>query len=65
MKKKFPKFETDEEAAEFIENNDISEYIDARYWKKVKFEFAPKDKSMNIRVPEEFLKQIKKVFNSS
>ncbi|MEZ4754653.1 MAG: CopG family antitoxin [Bdellovibrionota bacterium] len=58
MSKKIPKFKTDEEAAEFIEQ-DLSEYIEANEFYPMKFEFEKKEKTMTLRVSENLLNAIK------
>ena len=59
MKKKLPKFKTDEEDEAFVDEADLSEY-DLSDMKPVSFEFQPKDKSITMRLPETLFDAIKK-----
>ena len=59
MKKKLPKFKTDEEAEAFVDEADLSQY-DLSGMKPVSFEFQPKDKSITMRLPETLFDAIKK-----
>jgi predicted DNA binding CopG/RHH family protein len=54
LNKPFPSFNTDEEAEDFVANADLSEY-DFSTLKRVHFEFAPKNASINIRLPDSLL----------
>ncbi|WP_338635805.1 CopG family antitoxin [Spirobacillus cienkowskii] len=54
MKKKLPKLTTDKEAEEFIDQ-DLSEYMDNDDFKLTTFEFAPKNKSITIRISDPLL----------
>ena len=56
--KKFPSFSTDQEAEDFVDNADLSEY-DFSDFKTVKYEFEPKSAIINLRVPEGLLTAIK------
>lgn len=56
--KKFPSFSTDQEAEDFVDNADLSEY-DFSDFKTVKYEFEPKSATINLRVPEGLLTAIK------
>jgi predicted DNA binding CopG/RHH family protein len=57
MKKKFPILKTDEEAEAFLQQ-DLSDYLHAGNFRPVSFEFQPKDKSINLRLPENLLKAV-------
>jgi predicted DNA binding CopG/RHH family protein len=60
-KKKFkplPVLKTDEEAEQFIETADLSEY-DLSGFKPAKFEFEKKDARVNMRLPETLLAALK------
>ena len=57
MKKKFPTLKTDEEAEAFL-RQDLSDYLHAGNFSPMKFEFQPKDKSINLRLPEGLLKAV-------
>lgn len=58
MKKKMPIFKTDEEAEEFVETADLSEY-DLSQFKPVRFEFEKKTARVNMRLPETLLRAVK------
>jgi predicted DNA binding CopG/RHH family protein len=58
MKKAIPSFKTDEEAEQFVEEADLSEY-DLSGGQIVRFEVKPKDKSVNLRLPEQLLEAVR------
>ena len=58
MKKKFPDFNTDEEAEAFVANADLSEY-DFSDMVPMRFELRRKDKSINLRLPEQLLNEVR------
>jgi predicted DNA binding CopG/RHH family protein len=58
MKKPIPSFETDEEAERFVDTADLSEY-DLSGGQIVRFELKPKDKSINLRLPEKLLEAVR------
>ncbi len=58
MLKKFPDLRTDEEAEDWLNNADLSEY-DLSGMKKVRFELARKDKAISLRLPASLLAQVK------
>jgi predicted DNA binding CopG/RHH family protein len=58
MKKKIPRFETDEEAERFVETADLTEY-DLSQFKPVRFEFEKKAARVNMRLPEPLLEAVK------
>jgi predicted DNA binding CopG/RHH family protein len=58
MKRKVPKFKTDEEAEAFLEQ-DLSD-LDFSQFKPLRFEFQPKQKSLNLRISEELLDAVRK-----
>jgi predicted DNA binding CopG/RHH family protein len=58
MKKKIPRFETDEQAAEFLETADLSEY-DLSGFAPARFEFDRKSAQVNVRVPKALLDAVK------
>ena len=60
MAKRLPKLKSDKAAEEFL-NQDISEYLDSKNFKKMSFEFAPKDKSVTLRVSSKLLSVVKGV----
>ena len=51
MKKKIPAFKSDRAAAAFVDKADLSQY-DLGGAQLVRFETKPKDKSINLRLPE-------------
>jgi predicted DNA binding CopG/RHH family protein len=58
MKKPIPSFETDEEAERFVDTADLSEY-DLSGGQIVRFELKPKDRSINLRLPEKLLEAVR------
>jgi predicted DNA binding CopG/RHH family protein len=58
MKRKVPRFKTDEEAEAFLEQ-DLSN-LDFSQFKPIRFEFKPKQKSLNLRISEELLDAVRK-----
>jgi predicted DNA binding CopG/RHH family protein len=58
MKKKFPVLRTDEEAEAFLEQ-DLSDYLHAGNFRPVRFEFLPKQKSINLRLSEDLLNAVR------
>ena len=58
MKKKLPILKTDQEAEKFVDTADLNEY-DLSAFKKVHFEFQPKDKAISLKLPAELLAAIK------
>jgi predicted DNA binding CopG/RHH family protein len=56
--KKIPHFTTDEEAENFLETADLSEY-DLSGFKPMRFELRRKDARINMRIPEQLLTAIK------
>ena len=57
--KRFPRFNTDEEAERFIETEDLSEY-DFSEFRPMPFEFEPKAAQLNMRIPKPLLDAVKK-----
>jgi predicted DNA binding CopG/RHH family protein len=57
MKKKLPALRSDQEAEQFIANSDLTEY-DLSGMVTMRFEMKPKDKSVNLRLPEDLLKAV-------
>jgi predicted DNA binding CopG/RHH family protein len=58
MKKKLPELRSDDEAAEFIEKADLTEY-DLSDLRTVRFEFQPKSERVNMRLPRPLLDAVK------
>jgi predicted DNA binding CopG/RHH family protein len=56
--KPFPTFETDQEAEDFVDTADLSEY-DFSQFVPTKFEFRPKAATISMRVPTELLDAVK------
>jgi len=59
MKKKLPKFKSDKEIEQFLEQ-DLTDYIDPRNAQRVTFEFLPKTEKVNLRFPPELLSEVRK-----
>jgi predicted DNA binding CopG/RHH family protein len=55
--KQVPKFKTDAEAEAFLEQ-DLSD-LDFRQFQPMRFEIAPKDAALNMRLPEALLEAVK------
>lgn len=58
MKKKIPRFDTDEEAAAFVATADLTQY-DLTGARPVHFEFEKKAAQINMRVPRGLLDAVK------
>jgi predicted DNA binding CopG/RHH family protein len=58
MKRKVPIFKTDKEAEDFLEQ-DLSD-LDFSQFKPMRFEFQPKQKSLNLRISNELLDAVRK-----
>ncbi|ENN91927.1 CopG family antitoxin [Bartonella bovis] len=56
--KQMPVFKTDEEAENFVDTADLTEY-DLTGFKPVHFEFLPKEASINIRLPQALMNALK------
>lgn len=56
--KEIPSFKSNEEAEEFVENSDLTQF-DLSKFIPVKFEFEPKDEVINIRLSSKLLNSIK------
>jgi predicted DNA binding CopG/RHH family protein len=59
MKKKLPVLTTDVEAEAFVDTADLSEY-DLSEMVPMRFELKRKDKSVNLRLPEQLLEAVRK-----
>lgn len=53
-----PTFDTDKEAEAFVATADLADY-DLSDGKVVRFELRPKDKSINLRLPEQLLNAVR------
>lgn len=58
MKKTIPTFKTDKEAEDFVAKADLSEY-DLSGGQVMRFELKRKNKSVNLRLPEELLEAVR------
>ena len=58
MKKKIPTFKSDRAAAAFVDKADLSQY-NLGGAQLLRFETKPKDKSINLRLPEELYKAVR------
>jgi predicted DNA binding CopG/RHH family protein len=58
MKKPLPKFETDEEAEQFVAKADLTDY-DLSGMRLVRFEFEPKSERVSMRLPKSLLDAVK------
>ncbi len=58
MSKKFPVLKTDEEAEAFLEQ-DLTDYISAENFAPYRYEFRPKEKSVNLRISEGLLDAVR------
>jgi len=59
MKKAIPTFKTDKEAEDFVATADLAEY-DLSGGQVMRFEMKRKDKSVNLRLPEELLEAVRR-----
>nr|VFJ65672.1 MAG: Predicted DNA binding protein, CopG/RHH family [Candidatus Kentron sp. FW] len=57
--KRFPRFATDREAEDFVGAADLSEYDFSNFTPFSRFEFQPKDTSINLRLPRSQLDAVK------
>lgn len=60
MKKKLKEIKTDEEVEDLL-SEDLSDYIHKENFKKTTFEFAPKDKSITIRISDPLLNSVQAI----
>jgi predicted DNA binding CopG/RHH family protein len=58
MKRKLPRFKSDEEAEEFVEEADLTEY-DLSGMRPIRFEFQPKSERVNMRLPLQLLDAVR------
>jgi predicted DNA binding CopG/RHH family protein len=58
MKKRLPRLDSDEAAAAFVAEADLSEY-DLSRMEMVRFEFQPKTERVNMRLPRPLLDAVK------
>ncbi len=57
-KKSMPNLKSDEEAEAFLDQ-DLTDYLDLDTFTAVRFEFLPKTKKVNLRVPEALLEAVR------
>lgn len=60
MSKKLPPLKTDEAARDFLENTDLTEYLDSANLAPLTREFEAKDKALTVRMSEGLLEDVKK-----
>jgi predicted DNA binding CopG/RHH family protein len=58
MKKKLPKFRSDQEAEDFVDEADLTEY-DLSEMRPIRFEFQPKSERVNMRLPRQLLDAVR------
>ena len=58
MKKKLPKFRSDQEAEEFVDEANLTEY-DLSEMRPIRFEFQPKSERVNMRLPRQLLDAVR------
>ena len=58
MSKKLPALKSDK-AAERLLDRDLSKYLTAENFEPFPYEYAPKQKSLNLRISEELLKAVR------
>lgn len=60
MARKLPPLETDEAARDFLENTDLSDYLDRASMTPLTREFEAKNKALTLRLSETLLDDIRK-----
>jgi predicted DNA binding CopG/RHH family protein len=64
MKKKIPKFESEDQEREFWSDQDSTEYLDWGKTKRLSFpNLKPSTKTISIRLPESMLDELKMLAN--
>jgi len=58
MKKKVPRFKTDQEAEQFL-NRDLTDYLNLKNFTPVTFELLPKTRQVNLRFSEPLLNAVR------
>lgn len=58
MKKKLPKFRSDQGAEDFVDEADLTEY-DLSEMRPIRFEFQPKSERVNMRLPRQLLDAVR------
>lgn len=64
MRRKLPPLETDEAARAFLENTDMSDYLDRASMAPLTREFEAKDKALTLRLSEALLDDVKRKASS-
>ncbi len=59
MKKKIPRFKTDQEAEQFLDR-DLTDYLNLKQFTPVTFELLPKTKQVNLRFSEPLFAAVRK-----
>ncbi|MDE0145232.1 MAG: CopG family antitoxin [Nitrospira sp.] len=59
MKKKVPRFKTDQEAEQFLER-DLTDYLNLKQFTPVTFKLLPKTRQVNLRFSEPLLNAVRK-----
>ena len=64
MKKRIPKFESEDQERDFWSNRDSSEYVDWGKAKRVSFpNLKPSTRTISVRLPESMLDELKMLAN--
>ena len=58
MKKKVPRFKTDQEAEQFLDR-DLTDYLNLKQFTPVTFELLPKTRQVNLRFSEPLLNAVR------
>ena len=58
MKKRVPRFKTDQQAEQFLER-DLTDYLNLKNFTPVTFELLPKTKQVNLRFSEPLLNAVR------
>ena len=58
MKKKVPRFKTDQEAEQFLER-DLTDYLNLKQFTPITFELLPKTRQVNLRFSEPLLNAVR------
>ncbi len=64
MSRKLPPLETDEAARAFLENTDLTDYLDRANMAPLTREFEAKDKALTLRLSAALLDDVKKKASS-
>lgn len=58
MKRALPRFRSDNEAEEFVDKADLTQY-DLSRMRQIRFEFQPKNERVNMRLPRQLLDAVR------